>query len=73
MLGQGGGQATHTVQCRNLQVRGHDTFHTAVDEVPEGREFHRGERAAVGQDARQGEVGVEVGVAVARGNASRRP
>ena len=47
-------------------MRGHDAFHTAVDEVPEGREFHRGERAAVGQDARQGEVGVEVGVAVAR-------
>ena len=62
---QGGGQSRHAIERRHLQMRRHDAFHTPIDQTAERRHLHSGEREAVGQDARQGQMGVEVGITVA--------
>ena len=43
---------------------GHHPFDAPVDELAEGGEFDLGQRCAVRQDAGQGQVGIQVGIAV---------
>ena len=62
--GQGGRPSRDGIQCRNVEVGRHDAFHPAGDQVAEGREFDGVQGGTVGEDARQGQMGVEVGIAV---------
>ena len=62
--GQRGGEARHAVEGRDFEVGRHHPFDTPMDELAKGGEFDLGQRRAVRQDAGQGEVGIQIRIAV---------